>query len=124
MRATLLLISVLCSFLSFLIVQGEEEQQHQPQQQHEVEEVDDEDFDEMDFYFYKGMPDAFPSVEEYIAPHEDWNGTCPDFIYEPKKVPGIRIVEFYAHWWCVYYFSRIVSISEAVIFNLPGRPSN
>lgn len=62
---------------------------------------EDEEFDEMDFYFYSGEPDASTIIGEYVAPHEDWNETCPDFIYQPQQVTGIRIVEFYAHWWCV-----------------------
>lgn len=108
------------------------------------EEEEEEQFNEMDYYFYSEEPDASPIVE-YMAPHEDWNETCPDFIYEPKKVPGIRIVEFYAHWWCVYCRSHrrhgqdrmsivlanwslfavpTVSIFATTIFNLLDKQSN
>ena len=54
--------------------------------------------DESDFYFYANQEDSAPIVE-YIAPQEEWTDeNSPDFLYYPEKVPGIRVVEFYAHW--------------------------
>ena len=54
--------------------------------------------DESDFYFYANQEDSSPIVE-YIAPQEEWTDeNSPDFLYYPEKVPGIRVVEFYAHW--------------------------
>lgn len=49
-------------------------------------------------YFYHGFPDA-GDILEYEKPEGEWDGTSPDYIYQPDKVRGIRIVEFYAHWW-------------------------
>jgi hypothetical protein len=80
-------------------------------EQPEEDQEEEEEFNEMDFYFYSEEPDASPIIE-YMAPHEDWNETCPDFIYQPKQVPGIRIVEFYAHWWCVVYILLSFSSSS------------
>lgn len=49
-------------------------------------------------YFYHGFPEAI-DILEYEKPEGDWDGISPDYIYQPDKVRGIRIVEFYAHWW-------------------------
>lgn len=49
-------------------------------------------------YFYHGFPDG-GDVLEYEKPEGEWDGISPDYIYQPGKVHGIRIVEFYAHWW-------------------------
>ncbi|KAL3928767.1 MAG: hypothetical protein SGBAC_012502, partial [Bacillariaceae sp.] len=47
-------------------------------------------------YFYHGFPDG-GDVLEYEKPEGEWDGISPDYIYQPGKVHGIRIVEFYAH---------------------------
>jgi hypothetical protein len=49
--------------------------------------------DNQEKYFYRIDPNS--PVVEYAAPPEG-ELDKPDFIYNPK--PGIRIVEFYAHW--------------------------
>jgi thiol-disulfide isomerase/thioredoxin len=80
----------------------------------EHNEKEEESEDETDFYFYANQTDASSLVTEYIAPHEDWNGTFPDFIYSPDQVKGIRIVEFYAHWCphCQHFRSHYIQFAK------------
>lgn len=57
---------------------------------------DDEPEDPLQQYFYLTDPEL-PIVEyEGLAEGEE---DKPDFIYNPESVKGVRLVEFYAHWY-------------------------
>ena len=60
-----------------------------------LEEEEEESEDPASQYFYLHDPEA-PIVEYQAVKEED--DTKPDFIYEPNRVTGWRLVEFYAHW--------------------------
>ena len=97
---------ILQSHLSLGEIEVQQEQQEQQQQEEgaieggeaAAEESSSEEGQEGVQYFYHGFPDA-GDILEYEATEGEWDGISPDYIYQPDKVRGIRIVEFYAHWW-------------------------
>jgi hypothetical protein len=60
------------------------------------DEEDDEPEDPLKQYFYLTDPES-PVVEYEGVPEGEIDR--PDFIYNPERVTGLRLVEFYAHWY-------------------------
>jgi hypothetical protein len=81
-----IILLILATLTTSVVVEGLEEGA-------EEDDPSSSSEDNLEKYFYRIDPNS-PVVEYAAAPEGELDK--PDFIYNPK--PGIRIVEFYAHW--------------------------